>query len=286
VKIPGSEPQLVVYSFISPQDTIIKVYVEWSTPYSQDPREDNPMGGNADVQLARKGENFVQLSYDEELRAFTILAADFPVEAGNEYVLKVESHTGESVEAECFVPAFEVAEVVVGQPEFFNDQYDNRMLRYDWSVTAPDDGKERFFRSASSASICLYYDPEINPDTPFCDNYQIWLDRGKEFFQDESGDTYAFRAVFWGSIDLDGSNPVDPNNPYEPQRIDSIFVYVLQTDYHYYRFHQSVENYYYYDDDFPFSESVHIYSNIKGGLGTFGGCNKMRYLVAATFQEE
>ncbi|MFW5707477.1 MAG: DUF4249 family protein [Bacteroidota bacterium] len=281
IDIPGSEPQLAVFSFISPQDSLIKVYAEWSRPYSQHPSQDETLGGDADVYIAKKGEDFVPLTWDSELKAFTVLGSVFPVEAGFEYVLKVESHTGVQVEAECFVPGFEVAGVEIGQPEIGNDEYGDRVIRYDWLVAAPGDGKERYFRSATTLYSCTNWNN--NPDEPYCYNNPIWLERGNELFQDDTGDSYAFRAEYWGYFDMGGDNPGNPN---DLEQTDSIFVHVLQTDYNYYRFHQSVENYYYHDDDFPFSEAVHIYSNVDGGLGTFGGFNGMKYLVIASVQEK
>lgn len=283
-RIPGSEPQLVIYSYISPQDTLIQVNVFRSKPYSQDPGQYIPVNGDADVYLAKKGENFVQLTYDDELKAFTIIPDDFPVEAGNEYLLKVESHIGEYAEAECFVPEYEVNEVIISQPELTTNPYGEMIIRYDWTIVPENDDKEKYFRSLTTLKTCIFYHDEDLEDLSFCEYRTIWLERGNEFFQDKNGESYSFRVGYNGSFYFDGGGQDYYYGSYD--RFDSIFVHVFQTDYHYYRFHQSVENYSYYGDDFPFAEAVHIYSNINGGLGVFAGLNGRRFPVLTTQQQD
>ncbi len=276
-KIPGSEPKLVVYSFISPQDTLIKVYVYRSRPYVKPAGQVMPVNGNASVRMGREGNEFSQLRYDENLEAFTISAGDFLVEGGFDYHLKVETPLGESVTATCHVPAMGDIRLVMQPHRFKQDRYGDQILEVEWEIETPAGSKERYYRSGSYIFSCASF---VQEDTRYCDKYEVWLDRGKEFFADKDGATHYFRGSYWGYVNLDGA--IGEGDYGYVQQTDSVFVYLLETDRNYHHFHLSADRYFYHDDGFPFSEPVHIYSNIEGGLGVFGGYNRRNYLLAAT----
>ncbi len=280
VDIPGSEPQLVVYSFISPRDTMIRVTVNRSLPNTMDPRNVPLVSGEAHVLMAKKGEAFTQLSYDENLMAFVINADDFTVEAGNEYTLKVEAFTGETVEAECFVPGFEIDTVILHDPVQTSDQYEQFKTVYQWEVHPVPSSQMRYFRSGTFNSTWGNYDNQQQLSLLMV--MPLSLDKGQEYFTHTNESAPVFQATTW-SYPYEGGGSTDYGNF---NRIDSVFAYVMQTDYHYYQFHKSVENYYNSDDGFIFSEAVYIYSNIKGGLGVFGGYNQRVYFWTATPEED
>ena len=277
VKIPGSEPQLVVYSFISPQDSLIRVIVYRSIPNTMDPRNVPHVFGDAHVHLAKKGNAFTQLSYDEDLMAFVINAEDFSVEAGNNYILRVEAFSGETVEAICYVPGFEIDTVMLYEPTQTTDQWGSTRTNIQWEVHPAPSAEVRYFRSGAYSIAWEIFE---NQHQLLLNISPLWLDRGQEFFTYTNESAPVFRASTSFRLNLQNGTSNTP----EPTRIDSLFVFAMQTDFHYYQFHRSVENYFYFDDDFPFAESVHIYSNIQGGLGVFGGYNKKLLLVAATPQ--
>ena len=280
VDIPGSEPQLVVYSFISPRDTMIRVTVNRSLPNTMDPRNVPLVNGEAHVLMAKKGEAFTQLSYDENLMAFVINADDFAVEAGNEYTLKVEAFTGETIEAECFVPGFEIDTVILHDPVQTSDQYEQFKTVYQWEVHPVPSSQMRYFRSGTFNSTWGNYDNQQQLSLLMV--MPLSLDKGQEYFTHTNESAPVFQATTW-SYPYEGGGSTDYGNF---NRVDSVFAYVMQTDYHYYQFHKSVENYYNSDDGFIFSEAVYIYSNIKGGLGVFGGYNQRVYFWTATPEED
>ncbi|MBW6480388.1 MAG: DUF4249 domain-containing protein [Bacteroidales bacterium] len=280
VDIPGSEPQLVVYSFISPRDTMIRVKVYRSLPNTMDPRNVPPVNGEAHVHMAKKGEAFTQLSYDENLMAFVINANDFAVEAGNEYTLRVESFMGESVEAECFVPGFEIDTVILADPVQTTYQYEEIKTSFVWEVQPAPSSQVRYFRSGAYISTWGNY--ENQQQLILMSVMPLSIDTGQEYFTHTDESARVFKGSTWGYLNLGGGS-IDYGNF---NRIDSVFAYVMQTDYHYYQFHKSVENYYNSDDGFIFSEAVYIYSNIKGGLGVFGGYNQKNYFWTATPEED
>ena len=280
VEIPGSEPQLVVYSFISPQDTMISVTVNRSIPYTMDPRNVPLVNGEAHVHMAKKGEAFTQLSYNENLGSFVIDADDFTVEAGYEYVLRVETFNGETVEAECFVPGFEIDTVILYEPVQTTYQYEEIKTSFLWEVHPLPSSQVRYFRAGAFISTWGTY--ESQQQLSLMSITPLWIDSGQEYFAHTNESAPVFSGSTWSYLNLGGSSYDFDNS----NRIDSVFAYVMQTDYHYYQFHRSVENYNNSDDGFIFSEAVYIYSNIRGGLGVFGGYNQKNYFWIATPEED
>jgi hypothetical protein len=280
VNIPGSEPQLVVYSFISPQDSAIKVSVYRSTPYTMKENDVKPVGNRAYVSIAKKGQEFKQLTYHEDDECFMISANDFPVEAGNYYELKVESFEGEKVNAECYVPEIRYQNLAVDSIYFETTQFGGRQFALRYHFTAVADNRENYYRTGAHNKWQMTIpDEELQNDTVITGYYYFGIERGKQYFADRGGGKHSFKAVgrthYYLVFDENGK----PVFQAPDGVVDSIFIYLLQTDYHYYRFHKSVNEYGYYDEDFPFAESVHIYSNIKGGLGTFAGYNRRNFYV-------
>lgn len=279
VNIPGSESQLVVYSYISPQDTIIRVWVYRSRPYTQVPSEFVPVEGNALVQMRQKGGESITLEYEQNRGYFYGSPLNLPIIAGKYYQLEVSTPEGDNINAECFVPEMEISDFTFFDPhlQIDNDGYPNRIL--EWRITGLNDKKDRFYRTGGFArSRMLFPNQTGGTDTSSVDIHPIWIERGNPYFKDEGvATTHRFR----GELFADTYYYVDPNigAPDDSgfsniRRIDSIFITVIQSDIHYFRFHTSMDNYYTYGDDFPFAEPVHIYTNIRGGLGTFGGYNE------------
>lgn len=281
VKIPGSKPRLVVNSYISPQDTQVKVYVTRSMPHMQRSSDYKPVGSSAQVLLAAKGEEFVPLAYNHDCNCYAISALDFEVKENTYYVLKIQTPEGEYAEAECYVPGFEAGRIEISEPVQRQTSWGDKVIEVDWQIT-PEKGKEeKYFRT--QAFLHAYeISPDNQIDTTLFRFEHMWINRGKYLFSDRSGNTYNLRAEYYRWQRYYYYDPETGEVTYldeEQNYLDTIFIEVLQTDRHYFLFHQSLDNYYYHDEDFPFSESVHIYSNVKGGLGTFGGYNRRSFYV-------
>ncbi len=279
VKLPGFEPQLVVNAYISPQDTVIRVRVARSIPHVQNPRDYVSVGSDAAVFIAKKGESFVPLYYDGR-NSYVIHGEDFPIETDTYYLLQVETPQGEYVEAECYVPEFESVKIDISTPVTSTSEWGQRHINMEWQLSLSGNGQDQYYRTGGFVRPYQILFDGDSLHTLAGGIYDIYVEKGNEFFLDNSGGDYAFRGIFHDNF----SYSINPGDPlyYEMEvveRIDSIFIYIMQTDYHYFQFHLSVDNYFYYGDDFPFAENVHIYSNIKGGLGAFGGYNKKVFLT-------
>ena len=252
--------RLVVYSYISPQDTLIRVFVERSTTYGQNPLGQQ-LGGQADVFMGKKGGPLKQLAWMPDRYYFAIDPREIGIEAGEHYVLKVESHAGEKVEAECRVPEMDFTGFEMHPPRFYGDPNYSPQFVLNWSFRAPDNGLERYYSSGGYRKIYQLRYRNQTYDTVFAGIAPYYLQRGQEFVAGNKAASFSF-----GITDY-----------YDPKRPDSSFIYVLQTDEHYYRFHKTVSEAVHHPDDSPFAQAVNIYSNIRGGLGVFAGYNRRDY---------
>ncbi len=289
LKIPGSEPQLVVYSYISPQNTQLRVLIYRSVPYSLKPGDYIPVEGSADVFIAVKGEDFVKLEYDAERGYFSLPIEDFPVTENTRYLLKVETHDGDYTQAECYVPGYEIENPELTDIEE-DQEWGNKIYRMKWRLTTKPGNQERYFRTGAFAfSYNIYKDEDGNLDTSRAFSRYVRLERGSWLFEDSEGGDYFYEGSYRIGgysfyLDPDTGQPAYPHE-HHYLTIDSVFLYATQTDYHYYRFHKSVNDYYYYGEDFPFAETVHIYTNMSNGLGVFGGFNRRTFFAAEIISE-
>jgi hypothetical protein len=278
VNIPGGDSRLVVFSYLSPQDTVIRVRVSRSVPY-YNPVKDEPFEGQAIVSLAVKGGEKSFLEYNEDYSCFVISPDEFKIEPGNIYQLSVELENGERVTAECYVPEMEYNKVEAEALYDEADVWGNKYTSVNWKITTSKNPEGSYY--STGAYVSSYRSYVYDDLTESSESIQeLWLEKGNQYMFDESGRTWSFKATHWG---IDYSYPPDyydyPEELQNSRNIDSIFVYLMQTDENYYLFHRSYENYYYYGDDFPFAESVLIYSNVDGGLGIFAGYNRKNFYV-------
>ncbi len=285
IKFPGSESQLVVNIFISPQDSVIRVFVERSIPYV---RKSNvatePVGNTARVYIAAENTDYLQLSYDFDYKHYRISTRDFPVVENKKYRIRIETPKGEFARAECIIPAFRISDFEFSDLVYQQDQWGNNMAQFDWKFRANAASGSQFFRTgAYNVHYDVFSDGKGGKTIIGPQIMELWVDKGITLFADEKRGTYSFRAQYHGNP---GSNKTfsarlaSSNEGNSIVSVDSIFVYVIESDMNYYRYHKSINDYFYYGDDFPFSESVHIFTNIEGGLGIFGGYNIRRYLIS------
>lgn len=269
IDLPGSESQLVVYSYISPQDTLIRVHVKRSVPYINENNDIEPVKDKAHVHLAKNNGEYHKLEYDDNYGCFVISPDNFNIEEDNTYFLKVESFDGETVEAECYVPELKLKDVEILDVEFSKDEWGNGNLSISWSITPESDNMKNYYNTGAYIVSEHLASGKVNStlnsieaDSNEQHVQKLYMETGTPYFIDKDGNSYGFLA----------RTNIPNHSIFEAD--ESVFVYIIQTDYHHYEFHRSADDYFYYDDGFPFSEGVRIYSNIQNGLGLFAGYNK------------
>ncbi len=240
VEIPENitKQKLVIISYVSPEDSIIKVKLYQSVAYF------NNSGINTEDFLVTDGTiilsdgtNTKQFYYDNTTRQYSCTDNSFKVQGGVEYTIDVSTPDGKTNSAKCNVISYKVGDFSI---EIFDSivdgEYSYGQTEYILDITIPDiPNQKNYYR-------LLAYNSE---DTT---NFYPSLD---EFVTDEH---------------LDGQNIKIRVHTYQMDTTKVLDVYLLTCDQAYYEYHQSV---WYNNGESPFTEPSPIYSNTENGMGVF-----------------
>jgi hypothetical protein len=242
--LPNGEAKLVVFGYLTPEDSLISIRVTKSLPFFGD-QSKGSMDAVNDAIVILKGEGLSkQLMYDEVLQTYVITAVNFPIHKGGTYFLSVSAPGGFEVEATTTVPnaAIQTLEVIVDsslQSNFGFEEWKYRVVTK-WTDLK---GVKNYYRihlgavDPGNGEVSFHFCNRMIDDT------------------DQDGEVISNRCESSGKGDFYGS--IGPNDQ----------VFLLNADESYYRFHES---YFRYNDDNPFGEPVQLYTNVKNGLGCFG----------------
>jgi len=263
VKLTQTEPKLVVTSFISPDDTILKVKITKSKPVlgQQDPFGYVRPVSDAQVSIS-DGSQTVTLTFDDSLQSYTFPMQGLPnfIKAGGTYFLSASTPDGKSVSASTTVPINKVdaSTAIITFREFTDGGFTRDVIDFTF-FDIPNE--ENFYRVEaylvtndnsnrnSVEEVYFNYDEEDS-------RYNLYKDQnrnGKEF------------KIVEGNYNYYGQSPSSGSQ--------EIFVNVYNTSRAYYDYHKSIDS---FQGDDPFSEPVLIYSNIKNGLGIFASYNTVQ----------
>lgn len=265
VDIPVIEPKLVVQSFISPQDTLIKVFVSLTRPVYNGNINNNGWITDADVKIS-DGLTTKQLLFDGlSGTKYTLHTSQMPIVAGKTYTLMVNTKDGRSAKATCTVPY----------------PADTASLTYKWDTTANRDdnvgqitrtvklnmswndiaGGVNYYRAGSFVRMVeTNGTPEETLQTMYGPSYSdLQTDKNKDgqkiAMNDLSAEVY---EQIGGTVMGFSFRPI------------GIRVYLLSCDENYYKYHKTAVN----NGGDPFSEPTLVFSNVQGGLGCFGAYNE------------
>lgn len=250
IPLPVDEPKLVVYSYISPTDSIVKVSVNSSDPIFDNVGQ-NSSGPimNATVTIRVDGTNYV-LPYHSTYLSYVLPASSLPIVAGKYYELEVSAPGFETVTASTTVPVnnnFNFTAVVTGStPPVVNESiYDPRIyeVKANWTAYSSQD----YYRCVLS-----YYEISPGSDTMFFLNYE---------------QLFSEKDIVAGTITND--EKLRTNIYTEPYtNPHGIYADLIVSTFDYYKFYESIIN---YNPGDPFSEPTFVYSNIENGYGIFAG---------------
>ena len=260
VDVPDYHPKLVVFSYISPSDTIVTVVVKKSKAvfgtHTTDP--ETVTVSNATVVIS-DGQNSINLPYFENYHgeytpAYIISQKDFPVVAGRTYHLHVTAPGGFDVTSECTVPDVPDNEVLI-------THIDSVQSFEEWDYQVGFEVKDRpgqtnYYRIFSDYKY-------IDPFTGQPSYNDIQLEIGDYFFRGngEAGHSFSFLTKYF---------------PVQNIGEDNFYVTLMATDENYYTFHKESELAG-SGKNGPFQEPVILVSNIEGGLGLFAAYNRRIY---------
>ena len=264
IELPESDPKIVLHSFISPSDSLVMAVLTWSNPITGNQSHYEPeVIADAGVKIGEKGEYMHSMQYDSDLKIYFISNEIIQVEVGKHYVISAELPDGQFVSAECYVPGKNES-LTINDIQIFESEMWGKSLQIEYSFNDPGGSEQYYYSSAYLDS--RYFDYASLEWRYYSE--KLWTVYGNSFIytDGEAPRDFIIRAEGYFYEDQ------HPEVPYEDDR--SVRVLLVQSDEHYYRYHKDLEDY--YPDDF-FSEPVHIYSNIEGGLGVFAGYNS--YIV-------
>ena len=242
IKLPKSDPKLVVGCFISPQDPLITLTLKRSNPIfgSGHSTSNNSMVTDALVTISN-GTNAITLSYngnDEEYQANANLLS---IAAGQTYFLTVSTPKGESVSASCTVPVSNITSLIV---DFVDTVSTTKTLNVKWQDIP---NQVNYYRIVGQT---------VGSDSNYSDMH---ADNSLQNDNEKNGKEMSSKLV---------SNSFGLNSG----KIVAYDIYLLNIDAEYYKYQNSLDNYT-YDD--PFSEPSPVYTNIKGGLGIFAAYQQL-----------
>lgn len=297
-KLPKLEEKLVVNSFISPQDTLVRVIVTTSSPIFTPAK--NTFGGfviingdttffgndafvnNAKVSMGN-GEKTIELTYNsaEKWYEFRPSTSTIRIEAEKEYFLTV-SHDNRTAQASCVVPQRRdnFVQVLAKTEENtfrFSGQPDQKNLTLTATVFV-DINKETptYYRLRGDVAVDLEQlefsqgqEPEFVTRRSYrsvffenqgiIDGTDITLSRS----QTKSGTAFfSSPSTFIG-----GERIFSEKYP----EVRSLYVELMTINEPYFKYYKSIAD---FNGDNPFIEPTPIYTNIQGGLGVFAASNR------------
>lgn len=246
VDVPEADVVLVLSSFITPQDSFIRVKVSRSIPVFGPVNNTNPNVSDATVTIYGNSSS-VQLNYNATYEWYEIPTTVFPVNVGNEYHLVVTEPGGLQADAYTTVPLAPPSFTCSANTIVYSSY--EREARFTISVSDPG-GTNNYYRFNPYNMVYSTW----NLDSTLENGYWNWT-----LFSDanEDGSTVTETASSWYSN-------------YNGDSVLAYYAYLFNCNYDYYRFHQSIYN---YTGDDPFSEPSLIYTNVNEGLGIFAAAN-------------
>lgn len=249
VDVPQVKQQMVLFSFISPEDSAIRAEVWMSKPvFSRNINNtDEPVKDVTITITSPTGQSAV-LPFNESVKAYYLHQSVFKIEVGKTY--KITAVKGDfSLSATTTVPSH-AAEVsgysyqdLGGQNTNGNVPYYRHQVKW---IDLPD-AKNYYRLNLSRFNV-------YNNDTVFNDIGDVLLDDENRNQQQLSAliDDYTY------TFEFDSANK-------------NVMAFLLTTDEAYYQYHLRRLNYYGED---PFSEPYPQYNNVNGGLGVFASYRK------------
>jgi hypothetical protein len=239
VEVPSTEPQPVMYSFLSPDSKGSAVTLTMSVPIfgNNSSGEFKPITV-ATVTIKDNNGNSMLMPFDVNNGAYYLAQTEFAIVPGHTYTVEAKFNNY-TLTASTTVPLTIIPfeEVVAEKLSTDPNGVDRYFLKMKWKDQS---NVSNYYR------INLEELSSVNPKDTFSFSIgdKMYTDVGKD--GEVLSDKYEYFNYEMGSD------------------IPEFYAYLLNSDIHYYEYHKRRLNY--FGDD-PFSEPVQQYSNVKGGLG-------------------
>ncbi|MCG9880064.1 MAG: DUF4249 domain-containing protein [Bacteroidia bacterium] len=247
VKVPATNPKLVLFSFLSNENAQQTAFVSWSAPVIGSNQE-LKIEPNANVYLVDESGVKVSFAFNQIMSFYVSPMNAISIEPGKTYTV-VAVLGKDSVWGTTKIPlqAVKIDEYGMSKvPSPFEGE-EKRRFTCKWTDIV---NQENYYR--------ITLDPKLDFPTDGLDEMYngFYSDRQKD------GETFAT------SFEINTYNPPGSQSKYT--------LNLLTCDYPYYEYHRRRVNY--FGDD-PFSEPSPMYTNVKGGLGVVGSYLKSSVVI-------
>lgn len=258
VDLPDADPQLVLFCFISPQDSLIKAKLNLSRPiYNNTNKYSNSYVTDAVILITDKTDTAI-LKYSSKDRFYYTDSTKFKIRTGKTYYIYASTPDGKKISSNCKVPE--------KNTQIFFKKYDsisdysikNYLFNFNFADIPNLDNYYRVIFAIKSEHKHYLWNSSYTISYSY-DRYEF--DFGNELVNDKDKDGNTFEY----SVRI--PEFVMPNSENKRKAV----IYLYSTDENYYIYHNSLRN---YSDDNTFNEPTQIKSNIDNGLGLFAASNK------------
>ncbi len=257
--MPENPIQLAVFGFISPTDSITKIYVSGSVSVlgkHQSPKEIH----NATITITHNNKTY-NLPYNPNYDAYTITSNELKIIGGETYTLTASASGYPTATSTIKTIAEEnkSLKAIQNYPYIKHDDKDNNYvtLQLTWQDNANQENYYALHIQQSEITSTTYTQPYKNTF------FKIFEDT---YF---NGEEKTFKERTHISYNTD----------------TAIFnILLLNTDKHYYLYHKNQKNNNWNSDDNPFVEPTPIYTNINNGIGVF--CSYTKYGITEKFTKK
>lgn len=247
IEVPPNPPMMAVFGFVE-EGITVGIRLEEVVPvFGKTKRDPVPISGA--LVVVKEGVNTYVLP-EVQGQNGTYVLPGFSGEAGKSYELEVKKVGFPDLKASCRVPDVVPIGVshtyaAVPDPQEFSDSV--RRVGYTWTDIAGSDNFYRFTAKATSSGL--------QPSTV------NFVDQNLSDESKDGKDIFTGLGTFW--IENMGNPPTDLKILFE----------LMVLDEHAYKYMRTFDASYYTEDN-PFAEPVIMYTNVRGGIGVFGGVNR------------
>lgn len=283
-ELPGEPEKLVVYGYLSPQDTVLSVKVGRSKPVLGDGAEAVPFNiTNATVSLSN-GSQSVKLIHNLSDQIYKVKASALPIVAGKTYTLTVSTPDGKQVSAQATIPKpipIQTIRLDSSVLQYATEWQKLYLMTFSWQDPP---GEENFYKYGGTFDWNAAGYP-INGQSPAgftlrSINFQRQSTTGNLLSDNKQDGTVlsslSSDAIASVAVKASVSNPQEQLASIRLAKVypgARITAQLLHTEKIYYQYASAVLNQRRNRDN-PFAEPVLIPSNIQGGLGCFAGYNR------------
>ncbi|WP_439879847.1 DUF4249 domain-containing protein [Pontibacter sp. MBLB2868] len=265
IKLMDVSSKLAVISYISPQDTIVKVQLQRTQPaIGKELSQEQRKVSNATVTIS-DGANVATLNYNPDADEYRTAVNMNNVVAGKTYYLTVTTPDGFSASASCSIPAVtniaitDIATSYVLEPDYTGDELRNYKVALKWK-DAPE--AKNYYRVLGSFMYKIrdtYGQVHTQVEELYSEHNKSYLYKDDML---ENGSITSDKFYFYRNMSNADGSKIKLN------------ILLLVTDRNYYLFQDALHRQQQFDGN-PFAEPTILYTNIKGGVGVFAGYNQL-----------